>query len=165
MTHQQIAIFAINLFRLSSNDNVRLKIEDRCFVFFFFLSPLFYLTPHFFPLWGSMSHSVSAAFKQLCTPLLICPCQQFYISTTKQFHYQSLFLQLPFNMFTLRILALNPSFWQSMSFMFNFKCSVWKGQKTISEFLQKGSAKSLVAGPQLLMSGIEKNLLHAKPRT
>lgn len=104
----------------------------------------------------SMSHSVSGAFKQLCTPLLICPCQQFYISTTKQFHYQSLFLQLPFNMFTLRILALNPSFWQSMSFMFNFKCSVWKDRK-----LSVNSYKEVLKiiewqGPQLLIFGIEK---------
>lgn len=136
MTHQQTAIFAINLVRLSSNDNVRLKIEERCF-FFFFLSPLFYLTTpiSFFPLSGSMSHSVSAAFKQSRTPLLICPCQHFHISTTKKFHYQSLFLQLPFNMFILWILALHSNFWQSMSFMFNFKSSVWKGQKTMSEFL------------------------------
>ena len=127
-----------------------------CF-FLFPFSPFLPHSPfHFFPLSGSMSHSVSAAFKQLRTPLLICPCQHFYISTTKKFHYQSLFLQLPFNMFTLRILALNPNFWQSMSFMFNFKCSVWEGQKTISEFLQKGSTKSLVAGPQLLISRIEK---------
>ena len=137
MTHQQTAIFAINLVRLSSNDNVRLKIEERCFFFSFSSLPFSTSPPqfHFFPLSGSMSHSVSAAFKQSRTPLLICPCQHFHISTTKKFHYQSLSLQLPFNRFTLWILALNPNFWQSMSFMFNFKSSVWKGQKTMSEFL------------------------------
>lgn len=105
MTHQQKVIFAINLVRLASNEIKNWG--EVLFLFFPFLfSPLFPILPFLPPpppLLGGMSHSISAAFNQLLTPLLIYPCQRFHISTTRKFHYQSLFLRLPVNIHFVNI--------------------------------------------------------------